>query len=52
MGKFVSEAGLKISQENIQSVLDFPLPNPFPQTNEDFLGTVNYLGDLFLIILC
>ena len=38
----MSEAGLKVSQQKIQAVLDFPLPNV---QLKSFLGTVNYLRD-------
>ena len=41
VGKVVSEAGLKISQQKIQAVLDFPLPTVGKQL-KSFLGTVNY----------
>ena len=44
VGKVVSEAGLKISQQKIQAVLDFPLPTVGKQL-KSFLGTVNYLRD-------
>ena len=44
VGKVVSEAGLKVSQEKIRSVLDFPLPTVGKQL-KTFLGTVTYLRD-------
>ena len=40
----MSEAGLKISQQKIQAVLDFPVPTVGKQL-KIFLGTVNYLRD-------
>ena len=39
VGKVVSEAGLKVSQQKIQAVLDFPLPTVGKQL-KSFLGTV------------
>ena len=41
VGKDVSEARLKIFQEKIQSVQDFPLPTVNKQL-KSFLGTVHY----------
>ena len=40
----MSEAGLKVSQQKIQAVLDFPLPTVGKQL-KSFLGTINYLRD-------
>ena len=44
VGRVVSEKGLKMSQEKIQKVLDFPLPTISKQL-KSFLGTVNYFRD-------
>ena len=48
VGKVVSEAGLKISQQKIQAVLDSPLPTVGKQL-KGFLGTVNYFS-MFIIV--
>ena len=40
----MSKAGLKVSQQKIQAVLDFPLPTVGKQL-KSFLGTVKYLRD-------
>ena len=44
VGKVLSEKGLKMSQEKIQSVLDFPIPVVSKQL-KSFLGIVNYFRD-------
>lgn len=44
VGKVVSEAGLKMSQDKIRSVLDFPIPLVSKQL-KSFLGFVNYFHD-------
>ena len=41
----MSEAGFKVSKQEIQAVLDFPLPNVGKQL-ESFLGTVICLRHL------
>ena len=51
VGKVVSEAGLKVSQQKIQAVVDFPLPTVGKQL-KSFLGTVNYLRDFVLFNDC
>jgi hypothetical protein len=43
-GKVISEEGLKISQEKIRSVLDFPTPSVSKQL-KSFLGLTNYFRD-------
>jgi hypothetical protein len=44
VGKVVSESGLKMSQDKIRSVLDFPIPLVSKQL-KSFLGLVNYFHD-------
>ena len=50
IGKVVSEAGLKVSQQKIQAVQDFPFPTVGKQL-KSVLGTVNYLLEFFEILL-
>jgi transposase InsO family protein len=44
VGKVISEKGLKMSQEKIRSVLDFPVPSVSKQL-KSFLGLTNYFRD-------
>ena len=44
VGKVISENGLKMSQEKIRSVLDFPVPSISKQL-KSFLGLTNYFRD-------
>ena len=44
VGKVISENGLKMSQEKIRSVLDFPVPSVSKQL-KSFLGLTNYFRD-------
>jgi hypothetical protein len=44
VGKVISENGLKVSQEKIRSVLDFPIPSVSKQL-KSFLGLTNYFRD-------
>jgi hypothetical protein len=44
VGKLISEKGLKMPQEKIRSVLDFPIPSVSKQL-KSFLGLTNYFRD-------
>ena len=46
VGKVVSEAGLKVSQQKIQAVLDLPLPTVGKQL-KSFLGTKRFCQKSF-----
>jgi hypothetical protein len=44
VGKGISESGFQMSQEQIRSVLDFPVPSISKQL-KSFLGLTNYFHD-------